>query len=230
MIGTAARDHVTPPARGHAPVAQLRVLVADPQPLYRDAVARVVRQRAPLVLAGEHADGRSARAAIRSERPDVAILDTDLPGLPGRRVVAAVARDGLPTRVLLLCADVRPDDAYAALAAGAAGVLSKAATAEELVEAVLRAADGEVVIGAAAQSGVAREIRLRAVDERPAFTPREREVLERVAHGRSAPEIAAELQLGVAKIKTHLSHVFDKLEVSDRAAAVAEGMRRGLLE
>jgi two-component system nitrate/nitrite response regulator NarL len=209
---------------------QIEVLVADAQPLYRDAVARVVRQDGALALVAELDDGRPALDAIRAFAPRVAVLDARLPGLGGPRVAAAVARDGLPTSVLLLAADVHADEAYRALAAGACGYLSKAATGEDIRHAILRCARGEIVLGAAAQRGIAQAIRTRAKHEGPAFTPRERQMLERLARGLSTPAIAQELHVSRATVKTHLNHLYEKLEVSDRAAAVAVGMRRGLLE
>lgn len=229
MTAIAPLDGVTlaaPRAIGDA----IGVLVADGQPLFRDAVARVIRQERSLALVAEHEDGRAALAGIRALRPHVALLDVRLPSLSGPRVVAAVVRDRLPTRVVLLDAHVRPDDAYAALGAGARGYLSKAATAEDIRHAVARAARGDVVIGTAAQSGIAAAIRGRARDEATALTPREQQILERLGAGRTAPDIARELHVATATIKTHLVHLYQKLAVSDRAAAVAEGMRRGLLE
>ncbi len=208
----------------------IRVLAADAQPLYRDALARAVRQRPHLQLVGEAINGRSALEAIRELRPDVAVVATALPGLDGRRVVNAVVRDGVPTRVLLLAGEASPRDAYDAIATGAAGFLSKRATSEQLDEAIRRIAAGDVVIAPEAQAAVAAEIRLRARDDRPAITPREREIVALLARGLTAPEIGRRLCLGTATVRTHMQRLYEKLGVSERAAAVAEAMRRGLLE
>src|SRR5215217_2564863 len=98
----------------------VNVLIADGQPLFLDALARAVRQDAELQLAGAAPDGRRALEGIRERRPHVAVLDVDLPGLAGQRVLRAVVRDRLRTAVILLAATVAPRDAYRAVADGAA--------------------------------------------------------------------------------------------------------------
>jgi two-component system, NarL family, nitrate/nitrite response regulator NarL len=208
----------------------IRVLAGDAQPLFRDAVARTIRQGAALELVGEVDDGRAALDAIVALRPDVAVLDMPLPSLDGDRVLRAVTRDGLPTRILFLCAGPSPDRAYRALEDGAAGVLSKHASAEQLCAAIRAAARGETVLSSEVMSGVAREIRLRAGAGRVRLTERERAILRLIADGRNLPAIARELHLGTATVKTHVAHIYEKLGVGERAAAVAEAMRRGLLE
>jgi two-component system nitrate/nitrite response regulator NarL len=208
----------------------VRVLAADAHPLYRDAVARVVHQQPALELVAELADGSSAADAIARLRPDVAVLDPAMPGLDGARLVAGLARAGLPTRVIMLSADTRPGVVYRALAAGAHGYLSKRATKEEIEDAISRAARGETVIARDVQSGVADEIRVRERVPRPILSPRERQIVALMADGLSAPEIGRRLYLGTATVKTHMLHVYEKLGVSERAAAVAQAIRRGLVD
>jgi two-component system nitrate/nitrite response regulator NarL len=212
------------------PTKAIRVLTGDAQPLFRDAVARTIRQRAAFELVGEVADGRAALDAIIALRPDVAVLDLPLPMLDGDRVLRAVTRDGLPTRILFLCAGPSPDRAYRALEDGAAGLLTKDASAEQLCEAIGAAARGEIVLAHEVVGGVAREIRLRAGSGRVRLTDRERAILRLIADGRTLPAIARELHLARTTVKTHVEHLYEKLGVSERAAAVAEGMRRGMLE
>jgi two-component system nitrate/nitrite response regulator NarL len=212
------------------PARPIRVLAADSQPLYRDAVVRVIRQQASLELVAEAADGRAALEAIERLQPDVAIVDATLPGLDGDRLLNAVVRERLPTRVVILAADPRSDRAFEAIAHGAGGYLSKHATADELEDAVRRAADGDTVIAPDVQGGLAREIRSRHHDDRPLLSDREREVLRLIADGVSGPAIGRRLHLAPATVKTHMQHLYGKLGVGDRAAAVATAMRRGLLE
>jgi two-component system, NarL family, nitrate/nitrite response regulator NarL len=204
----------------------VRVLAADGQPLYRDAVARAIRERPELELVGEAGDGREALDTIGAEEPDVAVIDRTLTGLSGEQILNAVKRDGLRTRVVLL--DVKPDpsEVYAALAEGAAGY----ASARELCDAITAVARGRTVLAPELQAAVADEIRLRAPRDRPVMTERERETLTLMAKGLSAPQIGLALHLSTATVKTHLQHIYGKLGVSERAAAVAEAMRRGLLE
>jgi len=228
-----ARDEARDPSPGHAvstAPARLRVLVADDHPLVRKAVADAIRSRAELELAGEAANGREALEAIRAEPPDIAVIDINMPLLDGLAVLNAVVRDAVPTRVLLLTAAVDAAGVYAALGAGAAGYLSKDADADELCDAIVAVGRGETVIAPGVQGAVAQEIRERSVQDRPVLTAREREILVLVADGLSAPAIAEQLVLSPATVRTHLQHIYEKLGVSDRAAAVAEAMRRGLLE
>ena len=210
--------------------AQVSVLVADAQPLYRDAVARAVRQDVALRLLAEAEDGRAALEQIRRLQPDVAVIELELPELAGRRVIDAVVRDGLPTRVVVLSALLGAEATFGAIGAGAAGYLSKSVTSEELCRAIRAAAEGDSRLDAAVQTVVAREIRLRHRDARPLISRRERDVLCLIAEGLSGPEIGRRLHLATSTVKTHTAHLFEKLHVNDRAAAVAAAMRRGLLE
>ncbi len=206
------------------------MLAADGQPLYRDAVARAIRARPELELVGAAGDGREALAAIGEARPDVAIIGGTLDGLTAEQVLNAVARDGLSTRVVMLRARPEPKQVYAALAGGAAGYLTTDADERELCDAIAAVARGDTVLAPELQACIADEIRLRTPRDRPAMTGRERETLTLIADGLSAPDIARTLHLSTATVKTHLQHIYEKLGVSERAAAVAEAMRRGLLE
>jgi two-component system nitrate/nitrite response regulator NarL len=208
----------------------VRVLVADDHPLYRDGVVRALSGSSEIEVVAEVGDGREAFEQIRVKEPDVALLDYKLPGLDGVAVVHAVVRDKLPTRVLLLSAFTDSSLVYEALQTGAAGYLPKEAKRDQIVDSVLACARGETVVPPELTSGLVSEIRMRAVDDGPALTDREREILRMIAAGKSLPEIAGELFLGVTTVKTHVQHVYEKLGVSDRAAAVAEAMRRRLIE
>ncbi len=207
----------------------IRVLVADRHPLFREGLARAIRQRVALQLVGEVADGRAALDRILCDRPDVAIVDAELGGLDGSQVLNAVVRDGIATRVLLVAVAVEPDQAYHAIAGGAAGLLSKHTDARALGGAVHAAAAGEVVLGPEAQTGLATAIRRHAGEPRPIIGERDRQILLLVAEGRGATEIAEELQLSTGTVKASLVKLYERLGVSDRAAAVAAAMRRRLI-
>jgi two-component system, NarL family, nitrate/nitrite response regulator NarL len=204
--------------------------VADDHPLYREAVVRAVRARAEFELIGQAGDGRAALDTIRESTPDIAVLDVQMPSLGGVEVVRAVARDGLSTRVVLLSAHLEADTVYAAVAEGVSAYLSKAWPAERICDALLAVARGEVVLPEEVQTGLAAAIRSHAQPGRPTLSPREQEVLGLIAQGLSAPAIAERLHVSPATVKTHLKTLYEKLGVSDRAAAVAEAMRRGLIE
>lgn len=205
------------------------VFTADDHPMFRASIVRAVQLHPQLTLAGEAEDGRTALEALRTLRPDVAIVDLRMPGLDGTQLVDAVKQEGLPTRVMLLSGHLEGDAVYRALQLGAAAVLSKLTDPTALTDAVLAVARGETVIAPDAQEAVAEGIRLRTEDDRPVLSQREREILTLVADGASVPAMAKHLHLSPSTVKTHLEHVYRKLGVSDRAAAVAEAMRRGVI-
>jgi two-component system nitrate/nitrite response regulator NarL len=209
---------------------RVRVVIADDHPFFRDGVSRGLSRDGRVEVVAEAENGRDALDAIRRVQPDVALVDDQMPGLDGLAVVRAVVRDQLSTRVLLLSAYTESGRVFDALQEGAAGFLPKDARRSEIIEAVLKAARGETVVPASLSGGLAGEIRLRAQPAGPALSERERQVLQAFARGRSIPQVAEELFIGVSTVKTHAQRLYEKLGVSDRAAAVAEAMRRGLLE
>lgn len=209
---------------------RVRIVVADDHPLFRESIVRALGERAEFELVGEAADGRTALAEIRRLEPDVAVLDVKMPELDGLQVLNALQRDGSTTRVVLLSAFLEGAVVFRAVAGGAAAYLSKDAERRDICDAIAAVARGETVLSPGAQAGIAEEVRARGRVERPTLTPREQEILVHVAAGRSAPDIAKLLFLSPATVKGHLQAVYEKLDVSDRAAAVAEAMRRGLLE
>jgi two-component system nitrate/nitrite response regulator NarL len=211
-------------------VSAIRVLAADNHPLYLEAIAAAIRRAPGLELVAEVTDGRSALDQVRELEPDVALLDLRMPELDGMQVLNAIVREELGTRVVFLSAHVDGGTVYAAVGAGASGYLSKDAGAAAVCDAIAVAARGGTVLPTELQAGIAAEIRLRSEEDRPLLTKREQEVLRLVADGCSAPDTAKRLQLSQGTVKSHLQHLYQKLGVSDRAAAVAEAMRRGLLE
>jgi two-component system nitrate/nitrite response regulator NarL len=207
------------------------ILIADDHPLFRAAIARVIAEQPELELVAEASDGRAALEQIRELRPDVAVIDVRMPKLDGSDVLTALRDEGLPTSVVFLSAFLDSKTVYDAVAAGANAYLSKEAETDEIVAAIRAAARGETILGPEVQTGLAEQIRFREESEsRPRLSEREQEVLGLIAQGLSAPEIGERIHLSTATVKTHLQHLYEKLGVSERAAAVAEGMRRGLLD
>jgi two-component system nitrate/nitrite response regulator NarL len=209
---------------------KVRVVVGDDHPMFREGVVRALTSSGSIEVVAEAHDGVTALQAIRTHLPQVALLDYRMPGMDGAEVAAAVQRDELPTRVLLVSAHDESAIVYRALQDGAAGFLPKESTRTELVTAVLDCAKGRDVVPPSLAAGLAGEIRRRAEPKGPILSPREREVLKLIAAGRSIPAIAKELYLAPSTVKTHVQRLYEKLGVSDRAAAVAEAMRRKLLD
>lgn len=207
----------------------VRVVVGDDHPLFREGVVRALSSSGSVQVVAEAESGPAALELITLHQPDVALLDYRMPGMDGAQVAAAVRTQGLATRVLLISAHDEPAIVYQALQQGAAGFVLKDSTRSEIVRAVLDCAQGRDVVAPALVGGLAAEIRQRAEPSAPVLSAREREVLNRIARGQSIPAIAGELFVAPSTVKTHVQRLYEKLGVSDRAAAVAEAMRQGLL-
>jgi two-component system nitrate/nitrite response regulator NarL len=209
---------------------KVSVVVGDDHPLFRDGVVRALTSSGAIDVVAEADDGPSALALIREHGPQVALLDYRMPGLDGAQVAAAVRRDELPTRVLLISAHDESAIVYSALQEGAAGFISKESSRAELVDAVLNCAKGRDVVAPNLAAGLVGEIQRRNVSDAPTLSAREREVLGLIAGGQTVPAMAKQMYLAPSTVKTHVQRLYEKLGVGDRGAAVAEAMRRGLLE
>jgi two-component system nitrate/nitrite response regulator NarL len=210
--------------------ARVSVYVGEDHPIYLEGLVRALAQRPEFEVVGSSHDGRDALHQIRALQPDVAILDEHMPGLTGNDVLQAISRDALATRVIMLTASLDSAVVFRAVANGVRGYLTKDSDRTTICDVVAAVARGQTVLAPEVQAGLADEVRVRQNERRPTLSRREQEVLERAATGLSAPQIARELSISTATVKTHLHNLYDKLGVSERAAAVAEAMRRGLLE
>jgi two-component system nitrate/nitrite response regulator NarL len=207
--------------------AQVRVVIAEGQPLFRDGLARTVRRDPGLRLVAEIERASDVVAAIRRLVPDVVVLDA---GLGATRVADAVAQHAIPTRIVVLSATVRPEEAFQAVAAGAHGYLSKRVNADIVRDAIRRVAAGGQVLCHEAQTVIVGEIRLRHGDERRLLPAREFEVLRLLADGLNNQEIGRRLNIAPTTVKSHCGRIYERLGVRDRMSAVVEAMRRGLLD
>jgi two-component system nitrate/nitrite response regulator NarL len=206
--------------------AQVAVAIADGQPLFREGLARTVSRDPGLRLVAEIERGSEVVPAIRRLAPDVVVVDAAL----GARVATATAQHALPTRVVVLSATVRPDEAFQAVAAGAHGYLSKQVNADIVCDAIRRVAAGGRVLCEEAQTVIVGEIGLRYGAEHRLLPPREYEVLELLAAGLSNPEIGRRLHIAPTTVKSYSTRIYERLGVRDRMGAVVEAMRRGLLD
>jgi DNA-binding NarL/FixJ family response regulator len=214
----------------------LRVVVADDQPVVRSGF-RTILEASGIEVVGEAGDGVEAVAAARRYRPDVVLMDIRMPALDGIEATRQLAGPHVvdPVRVLVLTTFDLDDYVYEALRAGASGFLLKDVGREELVAAVRVVAGGEALLAPSVTRRLLEEFARSAPTERPssvsleALTPREREVLALVARGRSNAEIAAELYVGEATVKSHVAHLLMKLGLRDRVHAVIHAYEVGLV-
>ncbi|MBM7055333.1 response regulator [Streptomyces durocortorensis] len=212
------------------PARAISLVVVDDHPVVRDGLRGMFTAAPGFEVLGEAADGVDALAVVERLDPDVVLMDLRMPGGGGVAAIAELTRRGARSKVLVLTTYDTDSDTLPAIEAGATGYLLKDAPREELFAAVRAAADGRSVLSPAVASRLMTRVRTPAADlAETALSTREREVLVLVARGTTNREIAAELFISEATVKTHLTHVFAKLGAKDRAAAVAVGYDRGIL-
>jgi DNA-binding NarL/FixJ family response regulator len=206
----------------------IRVIVADDHPIVRSGIVGLLSLDGGIDVVGEAADGADALDLATALRPDVVLMDLRMPNLSGAEATARITSELPGVRVLVLTTHEGDDDILGAIEAGASGYLLKAAPQEEIVAGIRSVAEGHTVLAPSIAATLVTRMR-RDASVRPTLSPRELDVLRLVARGRSNPEIARELFIGEATVKTHLLHVFEKLEVSDRTRAVTLALELGLL-
>ncbi|MFH9292707.1 response regulator [Streptomyces sp. NPDC017520] len=208
----------------------ISLVVVDDHPVVRDGLRGMFAAAPGFEVLGEAANGVDALAVVAGLDPDVVLMDLRMPGGGGVAAIAELTRRGARSKVLVLTTYDTDSDTLPAIEAGATGYLLKDAPREELFAAVRAAADGRGVLSPAVASRLMTRVRTPTADPAgAALSAREREVLVLVARGTTNREIAAELFISEATVKTHLTHVFAKLGAKDRAAAVAVGYDRGIL-
>lgn len=211
------------------PARVITLIVVDDHPVVRDGLRGMFAAAAEFRVLGEAADGvEGVDMAVRLD-PDVVLMDLRMPGGGGVAAIGELTRRGVRSKVLVLTTYDTDSDTLPAIEAGATGYLLKDAPRDELFTAVRAAADGRTVLSPAVASRLISRVRTPVAPGHEALSAREREVLGLVARGTSNREIAAELFISEATVKTHLTHVFAKLGAKDRAAAVAVAYERGIL-
>jgi DNA-binding NarL/FixJ family response regulator len=214
------------PTRTATDEPTIRVLIVDDHPVVRDGLRGMFAGEPGFEVVGDAADGREAVARARTFEPDVVLMDLRMPGGDGVSAIAALAAQSISSRVLVLTTYDTDRDVLAAIDAGATGYLLKDAPREELFRAVRAAARGETVLSPSVATQLLGRVRGPAPDT---LTPRELQILRLIADGATNRRAAEELFISEATVKTHLLHAYEKLGVSDRAAAVATAYDRGLL-
>jgi len=222
-----AREAMGESQRMHNEV--VKVFIATRFPLFGDGIGAAIDKRPLLELVGTALDGEEAVRAVREHRPNVLVVDVKLGEGDGLAVIRRVSNEPVETRALVVSGELERGLIYDAISAGASGFLHKSADADSICDAIEAIAAGGTVWHPQAEEVLAGESAGRE-DNGGVLSPREVEILEMVADGLATTEIASRLYLSVATVKTHLHRTFRKLGVNDRAAAVAEAMRRGLFE
>lgn len=207
-------------------MSQIRLVIADDHPVVRAGLRTMLSNQPDFLLMGEASSGSEAVEQVIKLRPDVVLMDLRLPGLDGAEATAQIRAHQLTTAVLILTTYERTVDILRAIEAGATGYLLKDAQSEDLVAAIRAVAQGKAVLAPNVATHLVHQVSKPA---QKALSVRELEVLALVAQGASNKEIARTLHLSEATIKSHLLHLFSKLEVSDRTAAVTTALERKLL-
>lgn len=234
------------------PDRQLRVVLADDQAMIRSGFAMILGSQPGLAVIGEADNGAAAVDAVAELVPDVVLMDVQMPVMDGIEATRKIVASGSPTKVIILTTFDRDDYLFEGLTAGASGFLLKNAEAEQLIQAVFAVGEGHALLapevtrrvissmvtegppaslGAATEPGQSgRSPDADAMSTQLArLTEREREVLIELAHGKSNAEIAADLFVGEATVKTHVSSVLAKLHLRDRVQAVVFAYQAGLV-
>ena len=204
----------------------IRVVVADDHPVVRNGLRAMLETQPDIEVVGEATTGAEALTMVKSLRPDLVLMDLQMPELDGATATRHIRAEYGDVHVLILTTYDTDADISRAVDAGATGYLLKDARRDELFQAVRVAARGESVLSPGVASRVLGKMRAQAEQ---ALSSREIEVLELVARGLSNRAIARSLHISEATVKTHLLHVFAKLGVDDRTAAVTEALERGII-
>jgi DNA-binding NarL/FixJ family response regulator len=204
----------------------VRVLIADDHPMVRSGLRQMLDAGGDFEVVAEAATGDEAVRSAGRLRPDVVLMDLRMPGLDGVAATAEIRRRYVEVNVLVVTTYDTDADIYAAIDAGATGYLLKDARREELYTAVRAAARGQTTLAPKVASRVLEQV--RGIDP-TALTRREVEVLRLVAAGRRNRDIAQQLHIGEATVKSHLLHIYGKLGVDDRTHAVTVALERGIL-
>jgi two-component system nitrate/nitrite response regulator NarL len=221
----------------------LRVVIADDHRLFREGL-RGMLQDAGMVVVGEAGDGADAVSLARELQPDVLVLDLNMPGVSGLEALALLANGGGAVQAVVLTVSAEDADVLAALAAGACGYLLKDTRADRLAEGIRQAAEGHMTLSGEVARALVARVRADAdanavraqersseptMEERPALTPREEEVLRLIAEGADNVAIGLELSISPHTVKQYVTNIFEKLGVRSRVQAAVYAVRAGLV-
>jgi two-component system nitrate/nitrite response regulator NarL len=208
----------------------IKILVVDDHPLFRGGLTGLLREHDEFCLVGEADNCAAALALSLQTRPDVVLMDVHMPACSGIDAVAAL-KQNLPVRILMLTISDRDEDLLQAITAGADGYLLKSIEPEELCRAIKQVVAGHSVLSPEITAAVMRAaVQGRSGQPEVALSPREQEVLAEMAKGATTAEIAACLVIAPSTVKTHVSHILEKMGAANRTEAVGRALALGLLD
>ncbi|HEV3474831.1 MAG TPA: response regulator transcription factor [Actinomycetota bacterium] len=208
----------------------MRVLIVDDHPVTRDGLRTALGMADDIEVAGEASSGEEAVKVADEVRPDVVFMDVRMPGMNGIQATRMIRERHPDTKVVLFTIDESRASVAEAIQAGVSGYLLKDASVGELINAARQAMQGKAVIHPSLTQAFIEEVQL--VDRPPEapLSPREIEILQKIAYGSTTKEVADQLGISFHTVKTHLERIFEKLGANDRAQAVAIAIRQGLVD
>jgi NarL family two-component system response regulator LiaR len=207
----------------------IRVVLVDDHAIVRQGVRFLLEQQPDIEVVGESTDGARGVALVTSLVPDVVLLDLLMPEMDGVTAVREMKRLAPTTQVIILTSYFKDEQVFNAIKAGALSYLLKDVGPEELVEAVRAAARGESVLNPVVAGRILREMQQHKQPTLDELTPRESEVLIRIAHGLSNHEIAGELMISEPTVRTHIANILSKLHLADRTQAAIYALQKRLV-
>lgn len=211
-------------------MSTIRLLIVDDHPVVRTGLRHLFETQPGFAVTGEAADGAAAVEAVATDRPDIVLMDLRMPVMDGVEAIRRIRALADPPPVLVLTTYDSDVQILAAIEAGAAGYLLKDAPREILFSSVLSAVAGGSPLAPTVAARLVHRLGNRAARALEPLTPRELDVVRLVARGSSNREIARDLRISQATVKTHLLSIFEKLGVADRTSAVVTALERGLIQ
>ncbi|MDP2238725.1 MAG: response regulator transcription factor [Burkholderiales bacterium] len=218
-------------------MSKIRIFLIDDHNLFRSGVKALLARQSDFEVVGEAADGLEGLKRAKGLKPDVVLLDLNMPGISGREAVKMLVEELPQTQVLMLTVSEDAEDLIDTLKSGARGYLLKNIDADYLVDSIRRAARGEAVMSPQMTHKLVqglqangREVELPRSGEKDKISPRERDILALLARGASNKEMARELQLAESTIKIHVQNILRKLNLSSRVQAAVYAVEHGIVE
>jgi len=207
----------------------IRVMIVDDHPVVREGLRFMFEQRSDIVVVEECSDGKQALARVTDLLPDVVLMDLLMPGMDGVTAIREMKRLAPNIQIIVLTSYYEDEYIFRAIKAGALSYLLKDCSSLDLVEAIHAAAHGESKLHSAVASRLLQEMQRREQSPLNDLTPREREVLTRIAHGLSNHEIAIELSMSEPTVRTHIGNILSKLHLTDRTQAAIYALQHHLV-